>query len=226
MRPVKFDAGAVLAPFYSNKVLSKEQHLQLCGCSVMTAWRLMNEHGYLSSYNFNAKYYTLVDIPRFDKNGLWSYRNIRFSRFGSLPCTMTELVKCSSSGMNAGEIEQVLGISNARTTLARLSKQGRLSREKIRGRLVYFSSDSEHQQQQRDRFESARQTALLHAHLPEPDRIIALLVERIQRPRMDTLQLARRMARKGFQITPEEIEAVFIHYKLQKKSPRIADFAQ
>ena len=107
MRPTTFSEEAVLKPFYKHKVLSKEQHLDLCGCSAMTAWRVLHGHGYLSSYNFNAKYYTLAEIPKFDEHGLWAYRKIRFSRHGALPNTLRQLASESSSGMTAEELERL-----------------------------------------------------------------------------------------------------------------------
>lgn len=217
MRPVHFDAEAVLAPFYRHKVLTKDQHLQCCSCSAMTAWRAMHAHGYLSSYNFNAKYYTLADIPEFDDHGLWSYRGVRFSRFGSLPRTMSELIERSDSGMSAAEVEHGLEINNGRATLARLFAQRRLNRKKITGLLLYFSADTQRYQQQMDQRQAEQHRALVRMELPEPDRIIAILVERIQRPGMDARQLARRLARKGLKISPHDIEAVFVHYDLEKK---------
>ena len=218
MRPIEFDPKDVLAPFYRHKVLTKEQHLKLCGCSAMTAWRAMNEHGYLSSYNYNATYYTLVDIPEFDERGLWSYRKIRFSRFKSLPCTMSELIDRSASGMSAGEVDHMLTLNNARATLSRLSKQGKLNKEKLSGRLIYFSPTPERFQQQRHQRKTEGTMPVAHAQLPEPDQIIAALVERILHPNMDTRRLTQRLRRKGLKINHTEVEATFVYYGVEKKS--------
>ena len=38
----------------------------------MTAWRILHQQGYLTSYNHNAKYYTLTRIAQFDEQGLWA----------------------------------------------------------------------------------------------------------------------------------------------------------
>ena len=54
--------------------------------------------------------------------------------------------------------------------------------------------------------------------LPEPERIIAVLVELIQRVELQPQQLARRLARKGIQITLAEIRAILDHYQLTKKN--------
>ena len=70
--------------------------------SHMTVVRALNKPGYYSSYNLNAAYYTLQDTPQFDEHGLWSYRNVRFSRFGSLPETIVQLRIFTASVLQIG----------------------------------------------------------------------------------------------------------------------------
>ncbi len=54
----------------------------------MTVFRILSEYGYHTSYNRNAAFYALRDVPQFDPAGLWAYRGIRFSRHGSLSDTI------------------------------------------------------------------------------------------------------------------------------------------
>ena len=79
----QFPAEVVLVLFREFKVLRKADVLTACGCGPMTFWKILSEHGYLTSYNFNAKFYTLMDIPKFDEDGLWSYGKVRFSQWGN-----------------------------------------------------------------------------------------------------------------------------------------------
>ena len=53
--------------------------------------------------------------------------------------------------------------------------------------------------------------------LPEPDRIIAVLIELIQRVELQPQQLVRRLSRKGIKINTAEIQTIFLHYQLKKK---------
>jgi hypothetical protein len=55
--------------------------------------------------------------------------------------------------------------------------------------------------------------------LPEPERIIAVLVEIIQRQQvqLQPQQLSSRLSRKGIKISTSEIDAIFRHYQLTKK---------
>jgi len=224
MRPVKFAVDSVLDPFYQHKVLTREKHLQLCGCSAMTAWRVLHEHGYLSSYNANAKYYTLIDIPDFDQRGLWSYKGIRFSKSGSLNQTMVEFVFRSKSGMTAREIEDVLGINNARTTLIKLYKERKVSRAKIGGVFVYLNIGDEWADKQRSLRQAELEREVYQADLPGARKIIAVLVEWIVRPELSIDRVARRLARKGEKISRRDIRAVVEYYNLpQKKSFRVIE---
>lgn len=224
MRPVKFAADSLLEPFYQHKILTREEHRQLCGCSAMTAWRVLHEHGYLSSYNANAKYYTLIDIPDFDQRGLWSYRGIRFSRFGSLNQTMVEFVFRSRYGMTAREFEEVLGINNARTTLIKLYKEGKVSRTKVGGVFVYLNAEPEREEEQRRLRQAELEREVDRSDLPGARKIIAVLVEWIVRPELRIEQVARRLARKGEKISRKDIRAIVEYYKLpQKKSLRLIE---
>lgn len=218
MRPVKFPPDTLIEAFYQHKVLNKEKILELAGCSNMTAWRILSRHGYITSYNFNASYYTLADIPQFDKEGLWSYRKIRFSRYGSLTDTVTALVYNSTPGLDANELQELLAV-NVTPTLIKLYGKDKLKREKIGGAFVYLHTKEQRRQRQLTKRQTKRESEIKRIALPEPERIIAVLVELIQRVELEPQQLIHRLATKGMKITTAEIQAIFVHYKLtQKKS--------
>jgi len=217
MRPVQYSADSILGPFYQHKILTREEHRELCGCSAMTAWRVLRKHGYLSSYNANARYYTLIDIPEFDDQGLWSYRGIRFSKFGSLNSSMVELITRSSQGKTAREMEADLGITNARTTLIKLHKEGKVSRTKVKGIFVYLAVDTEQGERQRRLREAAMERKFARSDLPTSKKIIAVLVQWIVRPGLRPDQIVRRLSRKGLRITRREILAIVEYYDLPFK---------
>ncbi len=217
MRPVQFSAASILDPFYQHKILTREEHKELCGCSAMTAWRVLRKHGYLSSYNANARYYTLIDIPEFDDQGLWSYRGIRFSKFGSLNSTMVELITRSSQGKTAREMEAELDITNARTTLIKLHKEGKVSRTRVKGVFVYLAVDPERGERQRRLREAAMERIFARSDLPTSKKIIAVLVQWIVRPELRPDQIVRRLSRKGLRITRREILAIVEYYDLPFK---------
>lgn len=217
MRTTQFAPSDILKPFARKKVLTKDELLKAAGCSPMTAWRALSQQGYLTSYNHNAKYYTLARIPQFDEQGLWAYRDIRFSKWGPLPQTVLALVEHSPTGRTAQELQTLLHVPNLKPILTRLICQGRLERTKLAGAFAYFAQEPAKYQQQ---FKQRQVEAAVRppaGPLPDSQHIIALLVEMIRRPRATPRQWARRLARQGISLRPAEIQAVMDHYGLSVK---------
>jgi hypothetical protein len=217
MRTPSFQVQNVVTAFQQKKVLTKTELLQAAGCSSMTAWRLLRQQGYFTSYNHNARYYTVVGIPQFDTHGLWAYRKIRFSKWGTLTKTIVGLIEDSSAGMTAEQLQQLLQVKHVEPTLTRMIHENRLTRERMSGRLVYFPvpESTRRKQQQQRRKETASESVA--RPLPPREQIIALLVEIIQRPRNTPRQWVRRLARRGVRIGTKEIQAVLEHYGLDPK---------
>ena len=155
----------------------------------MTLWRLLRQAGYFTSYNYNAKYYTLTTIPQFDDHGLWSYQDIRFSKWGTLPETIVAVIERSAGGMTAREVAELLHVRNAKPLLTQLALKQRLWRQALGRSFVYLASEPSRQEQQLRR---RNEQALLRA-LPEPQQIIALLVEMIRHPQQTPRQWARQL---------------------------------
>ena len=117
MRTPIFRLQHILDAFKRKKVLTKEELLKVTGCSTMTAWRLLSQHGYYTSYNDNARHYTIAGIPQFDEHGLWIYRKARFSKWGALTKTIIGLVQESPAGLTAEQLQQVLKLKNVKPHL-------------------------------------------------------------------------------------------------------------
>ena len=217
MRTPQFTLNDILKSFARKKVLSKTELLQECGCSPMTAWRLLRKEGYFTSYNNNAKYYTLATIPQFDDHGLWAYQDVRFSKWGTLPQTMVAVIERSPRGMTAHELAEFLQVGNVKPLLTQLTLNQRLWREALGGAFVYLAVEqSRHEQQlQRRRAEGIPELPLLP--LPEPQQIIALLVEMIRHPQQTPRQWARRLVRRNIRLGAQDIRAVMEHYHLAVK---------
>ena len=73
-------------------------------------FRKLAELDYRTSYSHRGRYYTLDEIARFDELGLWSFRSVWFSRFGTLVSTVEALVQRAEAGYDAAELEAVLHV--------------------------------------------------------------------------------------------------------------------
>lgn len=118
--------------------------------SERTVFRNLSRLEYLSSYSHRGKFYTLQSIAKFSRDGLWSLRSIWFSRFGTLLDTVVAWVERSEAGYDAAELTRALHVES-KHALTRVVRQGRLQREEVESRYVYFSGDEATANQQRKR---------------------------------------------------------------------------
>lgn len=185
-------------------------------CSPRTVQRRLSEYKAINSYNHNGRYYTLPDIPVFDDQGLWRYRDVFFSRYGNLPDTFVELVCNSPAGLTAAEAGELLGLRPS-SFLWSLRAHPALKREKHQGLYVYMASESgllAAQQQQRKQITNA-------GKLTDAE-TIAILVEKIKHPALNDKALSRRLGARGLRINPDMIGEYFIQHGLAvKKTPRL-----
>jgi len=102
-------------------------------------------------------------------------------------------------------------VKNVRPAVGKLVQQGRLAREKMSGRFVYFPVGNTTERRQRRREMEAP------AALPSLEHVIALLVEIIQRPRNSPRQWAQRLARQQIRLSTDDIRKVLDHYGIDRK---------
>lgn len=182
-------------------------------CSVPSVRRYLAEVGYFSSFTHNGGWYTLRSIPRFDPDGLWFYRDIGFSRAGSLTGTVVDLTAESSAGMTAEQLGAKLRC-RCHSVLVQLCRQGRLQRRKIGHSHVYLAVDPDIAALQRQSLEG-----LAVAELPAEIAVL-ILVELIRNPDSSFEQLAAAISRdKGVIVKAAQIEKLFDRHGLKKTIP-------
>lgn len=192
--------------------------------SHMTVVRALKKYGYYTSYNHNAAYYVLHDVPNFSEWGLWAYRDIRFSKYGTLTQTIVALVKESPAGLTVVELEERLAAKVA-NLVSRLVHDGFIQRERLVGRqAVYLASDAKLSiQQHQQRQELVQQAAAGEtADLPEgcsPGDVIEVLRQMILTPDLSPQQLARQLKGRGVGVAAVKIRRVIDYYTLEKKRP-------
>lgn len=130
-----------------KKVFTFDQVTSLLNCSTRAARAKLKQWKAISSYNRNGGYYALPGVPRFDENGLWHYRQIHFSRYGTLRKTVVALVNKSESGLSGKQIGEMVSLS-ARSFLHHLRDARGMRREKHGGVFIYFSDDPDRYKQQ------------------------------------------------------------------------------
>ena len=202
-------------------VATMRQLRHQCQVSHMTVFRALKKHGYCTSYNYNAAYYTLHDLPQFDDWGLWAYRDIRFSRHGTLLETLVAIVQHAPAGLTVRELESRLQTPVA-NLLCRLVHDGRLARHTLSGRQVVYLAGTPPQanRQRTQRQQLLAAPAVRGSGLPagcSAGDVIEVLRQMIVAPDAGPDSWARQLQARGVHVTAGQVRQLLEHYALKKK---------
>jgi hypothetical protein len=182
--------------------------------------RFLKQIGYFRSYTHNGKWYTLRDAPDFDREGLWQFRGIGFSKHGNLTATIDYLLARSTTGLSASELTQKLQ-HPCHAVLSQLHEAGRVDRLPMAGQFRYLARDPELNRRQRQQAACAQPSGPTHSLSTQ----VALwaLVEYIKDPGLSFEQIATRLqAQRSQTVAPESIQRFFQEHDLKKtpEAPR------
>ena len=194
-------------PCWMIQPLAAEMHY-----SIPSVRRFLAEAGYYSSFNYNGGWYTLRSIPRFGRNGLWFYRDIGFSRAGTLPKTLITLISVSPAGMSAETLGENLRC-RCHGVLVNLWRTRKIERQKIGRRQVYFAANPHKA--------AIQHQALAAQDLPEvrfsAEIAVLVLAEFIRTPDSSFEQLAEKISQsKKVTVNAKQIEQLFDQHGLKK----------
>ena len=139
MAEERFRAEGLRKLLTAQKVATMADLKEALGTDVdMTVFRKLRELSYLTSYSHRSSYYSLTDVADFDGLGLWSFRSVWFSKFGTLVATAEACVQSSEAGYFPDELQNVLHVE-VKDVLRKLVQGRRLCREVVAGRYLYCS---------------------------------------------------------------------------------------
>ncbi len=199
-----------------GKVKTIDEIKKIFGHSNITIYRKAKSGELLISYNKNSKYYTLPTVPKFDKHGIWFYREIGFSRYGNLYQTLTTIIDNSSTGLSGKELTEILKIK-ALDALRILSERNAIKREKIGSRYVFFSAKTTISKQQIQRQTNEINTIHKTLVLPEYQIVVEILVAIILNNTVEIKTIEAKLLSKKIYVSRQKIDSVIEHYQLKKK---------
>jgi len=208
--------------FEEKKVVDLKQLMQMfVKRSERSIFRDLKEVKYISSYSHAARYYTLPRVAKFNQDGLWHYKNISFSKHGTLKETTLELLEKSQSGFYHTELFIKLKV-RVHNTLLSLIREEKIDRKEIEGKYLYVSRDKKKQNNQI----SNRQELILQTKQTEslPEWLtIEVLVEviKISFPKTTPYQIATRLKNRGVTVSTQEVDLIFQKYQI-KKNPDLS----
>ena len=205
-----------LAVFRHSRIMTVTLLAQHLGCSIPTVRNRVRSWRALTSYNRNGRYYALPNVAKFDEHGLWKYKGVCFSRWGTLKNTVGHLVRNSSAGLDASEIGRLVGLP-PRSFMAQLRNVQGLCREKVEKRFVYFADEDLTYRSQRTR--RAEESKTMPKNLPSDAEAIFILVDRIKHPRFSEQQCAQRLRSRGKSVSVVAIRNLLAYHGIEKKTP-------
>ncbi len=142
MRPETFHSEELARFLERHTIATLAELKEALGTEVdSTVFRKLKELAYRTSYSHRGRYYTLDALTRFDELGLWSFRSVWFSIYGTLVSTVEALVNASEAGYFASELENVLHVA-VKAPLLKLVRDERVVRERVAGGYLYLSSEA------------------------------------------------------------------------------------
>jgi len=185
-----------------------------------TVFRILKAVGYFTSYSHAGRYYTLRPIPKFDRWGLWAWREVGFSSHGTLRATAVFLIEQSAAGQTHEELEQRLGL-RVYDTLRSLVRAGAIARERFEDVYLYLSVDSKKAAAQIEARRKLQVPAPAATHPLDPLLAIDILVQVIHHPREDAAGIAERLRSAGRAVRDGQVDQVFLDYGVKKTVARL-----
>lgn len=187
--------------------------------SRMSVFRRLKTLGYLSSFTHAGRYYTLANLPEFDRWGLWFHRQVGFSKVGTLKATIVELVQSASDGMTPKEMRGLLRlpVSNALyNTLHELVHSAQLQSQRLAGFPLYVSAAPERAAKQIAAREALRASLAEMLRVATDEEVVEVLVEALRAaPQIPAPALvAGLLVARGVRLEPHHVEQVYEEHGL------------
>jgi len=186
--------------------------------SVISIRRFLKELGYCSSFTHNSKWYTLLTIPSFNKDGLWFYKKIGFSEHGNLNQTILYFVNNSAQGPTAKELLDIILVP-CHPVLNVMYKKKQIDRSRTLRGFVYLSPIEDIKKLQLDRLQSRTVIPTKQIHRLTAQGAVYVLVEFIKQPNASFSQISSAVAKRHIIAPKEAIAQLFKDHDI-KKTPK------
>jgi len=185
--------------------------------SRITVLRHLKEIGYITSYNKNAKYYTLLEIANFDETGIFNHKGILFFKNGGIRELVIKEIESSEKGFTAEELNTKIG-TRVSVQLHQFVRTNLITRRKYSSFYVYYSIDESTKKKQVNNREKELQKISTNedSEFTDETKTIRTLLEIIQNPNAKPNEIGRIMRENGIKITDHYIENIFLKYDIKK----------
>jgi len=203
--------------FKKNIVMEIDDMQKQTSSSRITVLRHLKEIGYITSYNKNAKYYTLLEIANFNETGIFNHKGILFFRNGGIRDLVIKEIESSEKGFTAEELNTKIG-TRVSVQLHQFVRKNLITRRKYSSFYVYYSIDESVQKKQVNNREKELKKISTNedSEITDEQKTIKILLEIIQNPNAKPNEIGKIMRENGLNITDHYIENIFLKYDIKK----------
>jgi len=221
MQPKSERLDVIRKMLYQKKVVSFTDIFLSMFCSSVTLRRDLKALEAMSSYTDRGQYVTLPDIARYNRHGLWFYRKVGFSKYGTSLDTIVALIEQSKTGCSREQLEEILRVGISKQ-IQILVQRGRVHRVKLGNRYLYIPEATMKDKKRRVKIVGDRQMEEFFGKSVQKTDLIALLKAVLVEAQVGTDEKSiGRIAKKySLKIPPKRIEQLLLKYDLpEKKTP-------
>jgi len=204
--------------FKKNIVMDIDELTSQTSRTRNTVYLYLKQIGYITSYNHNAKYYTLPEIACFDKSGIFDHKGILFFKDGGIKDLVLREINSSENGYTVEELSTKIK-TRVNNQLTQFAKKDLIARRKYSDFYVYYSIDESIQQKQISNREKELDVTVIREESETSDekKTIRILLEIIKNPDMEPQEMGKRLREEGSKISDTFIQNIFYKYDIQKK---------
>lgn len=168
----------------------------------------------ITSYTHRGKFITLPNIPVFDENGIWYYKDIGFTKYRNSLDLIVSIIE-NNEGITKEKIESILKIKISKQ-IQILLKKDRLHRVKVGAKYFYLSENLAKNKK--------RQMQVIPFDIEDKyDRkvnitdLIAVLKVVLTEHKIDMNNLKKLINKHSLQVPIKKIEQLFFNFDLSSK---------
>ena len=171
----------------------------------------------LTSYSHAGQYHALQSTVKFNRDGLWFYDHIAFSRHGTLKKTLVDTISDSPAGMTHKELKTLLRIQ-VQNALTHLIKAKTLQRRSSPGQIFVYLSNEDSQAQEQWQKRRAIDEKTTGMTMPPESVVIDILLEIIRGDErvVDESALGSRLKKRGIAVPQQKLIYVLTYYDIKK----------
>ncbi len=202
----------------SKTVLTlKEIRRELASRPRSSLFRDLQKIEILTSYSHAGQYHALQSTVKFNRDGLWFYDYIAFSRYGTLKNTLVATISSSPAGMTHKELKTLLRIQ-VQNALTHLIKAKTLQRHSSPGQTFVYMSNEDLQAQEQWQKRRVLDEKATGMTLPSESVVIDILLEIIRGDErvVDESTLSSRLKKRGIAVPQQKLVYVLTYYDIKK----------